>query len=86
MNNFTLHTPTKILFGQVQIAQLREQPLTLAAVCARNRHEVAHRAVRRHRARAHARLRRHREPVDQPEPMRDPALRAAQPARQLVQR
>ncbi|MFB2829463.1 alcohol dehydrogenase [Aeromonas jandaei] len=25
MNNFTLHTPTKILFGQGQIAQLREQ-------------------------------------------------------------
>ncbi|MFB2743825.1 alcohol dehydrogenase [Aeromonas veronii] len=25
MNNFTLHTPTKILFGQEQIAQLREQ-------------------------------------------------------------
>ena len=25
MNNFTLHTPTKILFGQGQIAQLREK-------------------------------------------------------------
>ena len=25
MNNFTLHTPTKILFGQGQLAQLREQ-------------------------------------------------------------
>ncbi|MGL5037608.1 MAG: iron-containing alcohol dehydrogenase, partial [Aeromonas sp.] len=25
MNNFTLHTPTKILFGKGQIAQLREQ-------------------------------------------------------------
>ncbi|MFQ2126067.1 alcohol dehydrogenase [Aeromonas jandaei] len=25
MNNFTLHTPTKILFGQGQIAQLRDQ-------------------------------------------------------------
>jgi len=25
MNNFTLHTPTKILFGKGQVAQLREQ-------------------------------------------------------------
>ncbi len=32
MNNFTLHTPTKILFGQGQIARLREQLLRDARI------------------------------------------------------
>jgi hypothetical protein len=60
--------------------------LALAAVGARQRHQVLHRRVRRHRPGAHSLLRRGHQLVDQREPSRHPALGTAEPARQIIER
>jgi hypothetical protein len=68
------------------VAEPGEQLLALPLVGPGQRHQVLHRGLRRHGPGAHALLRRGGERIEEPEPARHPALRAAQPARLLVER
>src|SRR5262249_43567765 len=58
------------------VAEPGEQPLAVPLVGARQRHEVLHRGVRWYGPGAHALLRRRGQIIEQPQPPRDPALRA----------